>query len=317
MIDAARSALAVRLRELHGISYANPDDVLLADPGRGLRIALIGVLPKHRLPLESFFGYLILQNGAPVGYGGAWHLFGTLEFGINIFETFRRGESAHITTQVLRVFHHALRVRAVVLQPFQIGHGNPEAIVSGAFHFYYRLGFRPRDPDVSRLAEREQAKIAQNASYRTPLRTLERLAESEMSLSVSRGERAPGRRIRARELAGLATEHIARNFQGDRDAAANWASARVVRALDVPGYARWAPDERRSFDQLSLLAALIPDLHAWGASDKSRLARTLRAKGGRSEVPYVRLLDGHRRFRESLETRVAGGARALGSEQEP
>jgi hypothetical protein len=57
---------------------------------------------------------------------------------------------------------------------------------------------------------------------------------------------------------------------------------------------------------LSLLAALIPDLQEWSASDKSRLGRVLRAKGGRSELPYVGLLDGHRRFRTSLETLVAG-----------
>jgi hypothetical protein len=314
LIDAARSALAVRHRELHGISYANPDDVLVADPGRGLRIALIGVLPEHRLPLESFFGYLVLQNGVPVGYGGAWHLFGTLEFGVNIFETFRRGESGHITTQVLRVFHHALRVRTVVLQPFQVGHGNAEALSSGAFHFYYRLGFRPRDRDLARLAEREQARIARSASYRTPLGTLERLAGTELFLAASTRHPAADRRITARELAGLVTDHVARTFAGDRDAAGEWARARIVRALGVAGHTRWSPDERRSLDQLSLLAALVPDLEAWGASDKSRLARLLRAKGGRSEVPYVRLLDGHRRFRASLEAVLAGRARALGAE---
>ena len=304
IIDAARAALALRGRELHGISYANPDDVLVADAGRGLRIALIGVLPDHRLPLESFFGYLILQNGVPIGYGGAWHLFGTLEFGVNIFETFRRGESAFVTTQALRVFHHALRMRAIVLQPFQIGHGNPEALESGAFHFYYRIGFRPQDPDVARLAEREQARITRNPRYRTPLTTLERLAAAEMLLTVSTGGRPPARRVRAVQLAALVTDRIARNFGGDRDAAARWASTRVARALDVPRSPRWPPDERRSFERLSLLAASIPDLERWGASDRSRLVRALRAKGGRSEVPYVRLLDGHRRFRESLERLV-------------
>jgi hypothetical protein len=308
IIDAARAALALRCRELHGISYANPDDVLVADAGRGLRIALIGVMPGHRLPLESFFGYLILQNGVPIGYGGAWHLFGTLEYGVNIFETFRRGESAFVTTQALRAFHHALRMRAVVLQPFQVGRGNPEALESGAFHFYYRIGFRPQDPDVTRLAEREQASIRLNARYRTPLRTLERLAGAELVLNLSTGEGHPARRVRAIDLAALVTEQIARNFGGDRDAAARWASRRIAQALGVPRALPWPADERGSFKQLGLLAALIPDLEQWGESDKSRLVRTLRAKGGRSELPYVRLLDGHRRFRESLETLVAGGA---------
>lgn len=306
IIDAARCGAAVRLRELYGISYANPDDVLVADAGQGLQIALIGVLPNHRLPLESFFGYLVLHNGVPVGYGGAWQLFETLEFGTYIFKTFRQGESTFITTQVLRVFHHALRMRAVVLQPFQIGHGNPEALESGAFHFYYRIGFRPYDPRLSRLAGQERARVLENASYRTPRATLRRLAEAEMFLAVTVGHPPPGRRLRARQLAALVTEHLALNFDGDRNAASRWASARVVRALGVTGHSRWPAGQRRSFDQLSLLVGLIPDLEEWGTSDKSRLVRVLRAKGGRRQLSYVRLLDGHRRLRESLAALVAG-----------
>jgi hypothetical protein len=255
--------------------------------------------------VETFYGYLILQNCVPIGYGGAWYLFDTLEFGVNIFETFRGGESALIAIQVLRVFHHALGMTTVVLQPFQIGYGNPEALESGAFYFYYRIGFRPHEPGLSRLAEREQERSSRNASHPRPQRILKRLTRGEMYLTLSNGNGAPERRIKAKQLAALTTDFVARSFGGDRDAAARWATKRVVRALGARGSSAWPLDERRAFEQLSLLAALIPDLENWPAADKRHLARGLRAKGGRSEVRYARLLAGHRKFRDGLAALIA------------
>ncbi|HYB42787.1 MAG TPA: hypothetical protein VEL75_13505, partial [Candidatus Methylomirabilis sp.] len=108
LIEAARLAMATRLRELFAFSHANPHDVLVADPGRGLRIALIGILPGYRLAFEGYYAYFVLKNGVPVGYGGGWQLFGALEVGVNIFESFRRGESAFIVSQVFRAYRQAL-----------------------------------------------------------------------------------------------------------------------------------------------------------------------------------------------------------------
>jgi len=301
LIETGRLAMATRSRELFAFSYANPDDVLVADPGRGLRIGLIGILPGFRLPFEGYYAYLALRNGVPVGYGGGWQLFGALEVGVNIFESFRRGESAFIVSQVLRAYHQALGMRMVVVDPYQIGHDNPEALESGAFYFYERLGFRPRDPAVRRLAEAEREKIARNPSYRTPLPVLEQLARSEIYLPVSAGDPDTERRVTSARLAALVTDHVARRFQGDRRAATREASARVRRALRVRRRAGWSREERRAFERLALVATLIPDLERWSAADRRRLVDVLRAKGGPSEARYVRLLDGHRRLRRSLE----------------
>ena len=46
------------------------------------------------------------------------------------------------------------------MYPYQLGHGNEEAIESGAFWFYRKLGFRPGRADLQKLAEREEQKIA-------------------------------------------------------------------------------------------------------------------------------------------------------------
>ncbi|HXJ84561.1 MAG TPA: hypothetical protein VMS64_38460 [Candidatus Methylomirabilis sp.] len=312
LIDAARLAMATRQRELFAFSYPNPDDVLIADPGRGLRIALIGLLPHSRLAYDGYYAYLALKNGVPVGYGAGWQLFGTLEFAANVFESFRRGESAFIVSQVLRAYHQSLGMRMVLIDPYQIGRDNPEALSSGAFYFYRHLGFRSVEPAVESLAGEEEAKIARDARYRTPLSLLTRLARSDIFLSLQAGEPVPERRVTGSALATLVTRHVARDFRGDRRAAVNHASARVARALGVRQRSRWPADEQRAFEHLALVMAHIPDLSRWPAADRRRLVQLVRAKGGPSEAGYVRRLDEHPRLRQSLEVLVAPSAGAHG-----
>ena len=308
LIEAARAAMLTRFRELHAFSYANADDVLVADVGRGLRVVLIGILPRYRFPMEGYYAFLALKNGVPLGYGGGCHLFGTLDFAGNIFPSFRQGESALIFAQVARAFCQAMGVSTVVVDPYQIGHGNVEALRSGAFYFYHRLGFRPRDPEVVRLCEEELAKIARDRSYRSPLPVLRRLARAELYLVLPGGSPEPEKRIRASQVAGLVSRYVAREFGGDRRAAAREAAARVGRALGVPGWRAWPADERQAFERLAPVAALIPDLARWPAADRRRLVRVFRAKGGRSELRYVKLLDDHGRFRASLEALAAAAS---------
>ncbi len=300
LLDAARVAMATRQRELHAFSHPNPEDVLLADIGRGVRIALFGIQPGFRLPLEGYYAFLALKNGVPVSYGGGWELCGTLDFAINIFASFRQGESALLATELLRVYRRIFRMRTIVVDRYQLGHESAEALRSGSFYFYHRLGFRPRDPAVLRVLDAERAKIDADPSYRSPIPVLERLAGGEVYLTLPGGDPEPEKRLRATDVAGLVARFIAREFDGDRIAARRESSARVRRALGVRSWAAWSMEERRAFEQMSLVAALIPDLVRWPAADRRRLVRVLRAKGSGSEWEYARLLDGHRRFRSSL-----------------
>ena len=301
LIHSARVATATRLRELYAFDHPNPEDVLVADPGRGLRIALVGLLPRFRLPLDAYYAFLALRNGVPVSYGAGWCIFGTLEMAFNIFESFRQGESPFICSQVLRAYRQATGALVVVIDPYQIGHHNLEALRSGAFYFYHRLGFRPRDPAVLRLSEEEQKKIAQDRAYRSPLPVLRQLARSEMFLSLGGNDREPPGRVSAARVAAAVTRHIARSFGGDRSAATREATARAGRLLGARRWREWPAAERRAFERLSLVAAVIRDLERWPAAERGALARIFRAKGGRSEVAFVRLLDRHRRFRQCLE----------------
>jgi hypothetical protein len=153
---------------------------------------------------------------------------------------------------------------------------------------------------VLRLSERELAKIARNRSYRSPLPVLRRLAEAEMYLTLRGGSREPEKRLRASQVSALVTRQIAREFEGDRRAAVSQAVSRLSRALGVPRWKAWPEDERRAFERLSPVATLIPDLERWPVAERRALVRVMRAKGGRSEGSYTRLLDSHARLKRSL-----------------
>src|SRR6266849_5085386 len=305
LIEAARVAMATRQRELHAFSYPNSDDVLTADAGRGLTLAFIGILPDFRLPLEGYYGFLALKNGVPVSYGGGWELFGTLDFAVNVFASFRQGESAYLATQLLRAYRWIFGMRTVVIDRYQLGHESTEALRSGSFYFYHRLGFRPRDPDVLRVLDAEQSKIAADRSYRSPVPVLKRLAGAEVYLTLPGGHPEPEKRLRSTDVSALVARFIAREFGGDRLAAVRESTARVRRTPGVTGWAAWPTAERRAFAQMSPVAALITDLEKWTAAERRHLVRVLRAKGSGSERAYANLLDSHRRFQRSLQALVS------------
>jgi hypothetical protein len=73
-----------------------------------------------------------------------------------------------------------LGVTCFSIDPYQLGHENEEAIASGAFWFYRKLGFRPASEEVARLMAREEARIAADRGYRSPAATLRRLAEGPL-----------------------------------------------------------------------------------------------------------------------------------------
>ena len=301
MIEAARVAMATRQRELHAFSHPNPDDVLVVDARRGLTLVFIGIEPDFRLPLEGYYGFLALKNGVPVSYGGGWALFGALDFAVNIFASFRQGESAYLATQLLRAYRRIFNMRTIVVDRYQLGHESTEALRSGSFYFYHRLGFRPRDPGVIRVLAEERAKIAADASYRSPIPVLKRLAADEVFLTLPGGLAAPEKRLRATDVSALVARRIAREFGGDRRLATRVSTERVGRILGAARRSGWPGPEQRSFARMSLVAALIPDLATWRLAERRELVAVMRAKGGASEMGYARRLDAHARLRHSLE----------------
>jgi hypothetical protein len=123
---------------------------------------------------------MFFKNGVPMGYVEALSLFERCEIGFNLYYTFREGETAWLYARILKLLRQQLGVTCFSIDPYQLGHENEEAIASGAFWFYYKLGFRPSARSIAQQAEREAAKAAARPGYRTSASILRRLAAAPL-----------------------------------------------------------------------------------------------------------------------------------------
>ena len=180
IIDAS----AVRYRELYGFEYPDESRVFHAGLGRGMDFFFFGVPRRWRLPDREYCAGMYFKNGVPIGYVEVMWTGGVMEVGFNLYYTFRQGETAWLYARLLKLFHQQFKVQAFTIDPYQLGHENGEAIDSGAFWFYAKLGFHSTSRTVRKLAEREQQRIAADPKYRTPPRTLQKLAEAPMIYRV-------------------------------------------------------------------------------------------------------------------------------------
>jgi len=179
-LDMARDSSTIRYRELYGFTHGDPKHVYRAELGRGVELFIMSLPQEKRLPLRSYHAVMIYKNGVAIGYFEGLSLFERMESGFNLYYTFRDGETAWLYARVLNVMHHFAGVTAFSLDPYQIGFENEEGIESGAFWFYRKLGFRPVDPEILKLALKEEEKLRTRKGYRTSAATLRKLARSPM-----------------------------------------------------------------------------------------------------------------------------------------
>lgn len=259
LVDLARGTLAALLSETDPFTYASEDEIELHDLGRGIQVALFPCVPSRKLALEAYVGYLLLKNHVPVAYGGGWVLGRQARFGINVLPPFRGGESAVLLAQLLRLYAHRFRLKCFLVEPFQIGKGNPDGIRSGAFWFYWRLGFRPRQPSLLAAARREARRLRAPGT-RSPPALLRRLSEAVMTWETPLAEHWDP--IDVNQLGVQVSRHLLTGFDGDRAAA----QAAAARALGLR-------DRRLAV----LLAALAPG-EGWTRREITRLDRTMALK---------------------------------------
>jgi hypothetical protein len=176
---------AVRYRELYGFEYPDEARVHHAALERGMDFFFFGV-PRHwRLHDREYCAGMYFKNGVPIGYVEVMWRAGVMEVGFNLYYTFRQGETAWLYARLLKLFRQQFKVEAFTIDPYQLGHENDEAIESGAFWFYAKLGFHSTSRKIRKLVEREQERLAANPKYRTPARTLRKLAEAPMIYKVT------------------------------------------------------------------------------------------------------------------------------------
>ena len=186
-------ASAVRYRELYGFEYPDQARVFHADLGRGMDLFFCRVARRWRLPHREYCAGMYFKNGVPMGYVEVMWVKNVMEVGFNLYYTFRQGETAWLYARLLKLFRQQFGVDTFTIDPYQLGHENEEAIESGAFWFYAKLGFRSQSIRIRNLVDREEHRIAASPSYRTPPRILRKLAEAPLIYRVeSRNRLASG-----------------------------------------------------------------------------------------------------------------------------
>jgi hypothetical protein len=241
---------------------------------------------------------VLFSNEMPVAYGGGWPFLGLCRIGVSVFEPYRGGPSSYLFAQVLRTYAQRFAVERFLVEPFQFGEANREAIASGALWFYRRLGFRPVDARLAALAEDEWRRLSADAARRSPASLLRRLTGSDLELVLPGA--TPAGWCDPNAISEAVTARIGRDCHDDRGLAERAAFDHARTALGVNDVDEWPEEERRAFVQLSPLLGLVRDLERWTPAERRAALALMRAKGGRREQRYLDGLRRHRRLRAAL-----------------
>jgi hypothetical protein len=299
-VDLAREAMVTRSRDLDAFSRADPRDVFLVDYGDGLQFAGMGMVPERRLVLESVYGFLTLKNGVPIGYVLASALFRSSEVAYNVFETYRGGESARVFGRVMSMIHHLFGTTAFTLDPYQLGYGNEEGLQSGAWWFYYKMGFRPADAGVRRVLRGELRRMAANPRHRSDIKTLEHLASENTFYYLGTPRKDVLGRVDLGQIGLAVSGFLAKRFGSRREEGLEWCATEAARVLRVRSFSGWTSGERLAWERWGPVVLVLPGLAGWSPADRRALALVIRAKGSRSERSFVEMANAHPRFYKAL-----------------
>ncbi len=283
LVDLARSAMVTRSRDLDAFAYGNAQDAWLVDDGDGLAFGFVGMLPERRAPIAAIYGGLTLRNGVPIGYIQVDVVGRTAALSFNTFDTFRGGEAAFTFARLLAALRKLFGVDAFSIEPYQLGRGNEEGLASGAWWFYFKLGFRPRARAAQRLARAELARLRRHPEQRSTPETLRKLADSHLFFDF-----APGRRTPLPPLAaiGARASRLLQRLPGNRAQALEHCLAQARRVLGLRSWRTLSPAERSAFEIWSPLVCLL-QAQRWPLAERRALRALIRAKAGASERDYV------------------------------
>ena len=299
LIELARSAMVTRSRDLDAFAYGNPRDVRLVDDGGGLGFVLIGVIAERRQLIPATCGYLALHNGVPIGYGEAFVIGRSATMTFNIFESFRGGEAAHTFVRTLAMVRHVFGAESFSLDQYQLGKGNDEAIASGAWWFYYKLGFRPLTADARRVLRAELARMRANLGHRSSAATLRALAESHLLFDFDRTRTPalppiaePGLRV---------ADALAKRAGGERERVLAQCSRDAMRLTGLRSLRGFSAGERLAWQRWSpVVVFALPGVSRWSLAERRALARVIRAKGGRDESGFIARFAAHPKLERAL-----------------
>ena len=291
LIDLARVAMVTRERDLDNFAYGDCRDVRMVDDGDGLQWIVIGTLPERRPILRATYGLLTLRNGVPIGYVGADALFGCVDISYNTFPTYRGGEAAFVFARMLAALRQLFGARTFTIEPYQLGQGNDEAIESGAWWFYYKLGFRPRNPAIGALAREELARMKASPRHRSSHRVLKQLAGDYLYFETP-GATAPYW-PRLTDFGKKITEHLTARAETRREDALSACCADAQQRLNAAPARGSGKQRLAAWLNWSPVVALLPGIERWTQEERNQLAQIITAKGSRRDSDYLALFDAH------------------------
>lgn len=258
LASVIKKSLVLTLRETDPSTFMDEESLRYYELERGISIAIYGMKAERQLPLQSYIGYTLFKNGLPAAYGGSW-VFGKIAmFGLNIFESFRGGESGFMMCQLLRVYHQTFGIQKFEVEPYQFGLDNPDGIRSGAYWFYYRYGFRSEDKELFLLAEKEFNKIKTKKGYRSSATTLLKFTNSNLALTIEKT-----RQLKLIDVTSKITSMIRKEFKGDRSLAIDTSTRLLKNNLGIEVH--FKEHERDAFIDYALLS------NAFQIEDKKQL----------------------------------------------
>ncbi|MES2762356.1 MAG: hypothetical protein V4677_09115 [Bacteroidota bacterium] len=292
IIDAAKMTLFYLYRETEPFTNANKDDITLFQLDKGISIALFGSTVDKRYSLESYIGYMVFKNNVPASYGGGWIFGERSQFGINILESFRGGESGLIICELLRVYHQYFGATRFVVKPYQFGLHNMEAIKTGAFWFYYKLGFRPEDEKLRELALKEEKQKLVDPKYKSEVATLKKYTKSNLALTLTETSYP---NYDPEKLSQRITNYINHFFNGDRQKAVAVCFKQLKQNTGIDTKS-WKAEDIEYAKQIAILFSIQPNCREWQDKHKKDIELFIQLKSAKTEQPWIKHLQKFKAF---------------------
>ena len=244
----------------------------------------------------------------PVGYVLNSALFNSVEVAYNVFETFRGGEAAYIYGRLLATLRFLFLADTFTIYPYQLGgEGNQEGLKSGAWWFYQKLGFRPRDRGTQKLMRRELARLRQNPHYRSSIAILKQLAAENVYLDLGRPREDVIGQLPLPEIGLQITAYVSQRFGSERNLAPRVCGREAQKMLGLNNLNGFSSGEKLAWQRWSPLILILPGVGKWPMAAKQALIQVVRAKGGRRELDFALAFDGHLPLRRALVKLARGG----------
>lgn len=297
IVELARAAMVTRARSLEAFSFGDANDAWLVDDGDGLAYAFAGMVAERRHALFASYGCLTLRNGVPVGYGQADVLGTSAALSFNTFDSFRGAEAAHTFARWLAALRALFGSTSFTLEPYQLGRDNDEAIDSGAWWFYAKLGFAPRDAATRALAARERAQAQRRPGLRTSPAMLRQLAQRHLFFDLDPAAARP--LVTPAAVGDAIGAALTARAGSDRRRGVGDAAAELLRLCGASPRALRDAAAREAWTRLAPLVLLLTP-QRWPLRDRRALPELARAKAGRSERDFVAAWQAHPRLDAAL-----------------